>query len=70
MDYIALNTTIAFSAGFDVGTLQCIVITIRDDGFLENTEEFIIRLASLSRSIEIDPEFATATVNIIDNECM
>ena len=57
--------------GTELGSMQCININIMDDEELENTEQFTLQLASLSpRSVQINPNFNTSIINVLDNERM
>lgn len=68
MDYVAVSVSAQFSA---CSPRQCFGVSIVDDSIPEDIEFFLLRLErslGLDSRISLDP--ITATVEIIDDDCM
>lgn len=69
-DYVGIGLNIPLNPG--VGLVEqmrfCENITINDDQLAEGNEDFTINLASLNPLVAINPQYSSATVEILDDD--
>lgn len=69
-DYIGsdMNINLASEVGLPGQMRFCQNIVINDDNFAEGNEEFNVNLFSLSSLVTVNPQSASATVEIVDDD--
>ena len=69
-DYAGIDLNIPLNPGVGLAgqTRFCENIDINDDPLAEGNEEFTVNLASLNPLVAINPQFSSATVDMLDDD--
>ncbi len=59
---------IEFGSSSLSGVSECVNVTISNDEFVEDREEFVVTVTSVSPQVELS-EINSVTVTIVDNDC-
>lgn len=63
-----MNQLVTFRPGSDDGDSACVAVAIIDDGLVETTQTFTVRLVELSASVTVPADGEKATVEILDDD--